>query len=280
LHGRVLNRPGGDPEVWRTLEDLQTRRFHPDVAERPYHFEVVFHPYPSDGSPGAFLRMFWKGPGEDAPHESPLPNSPDLPSDVMGVIAGVSQALGGPLTTLILQKVIGDQLENRFTPGNLAPRVPGMVFGPTGLPPGNGASTEVIVTPATVRRALELLFGILRSEADQGRHLLGPVAVRFVPGTRSLLGMNQNPMNCFIELPSVRSAEVLGIYRLWWNALESAGIAFGGHWGQLHGMTPDRLARFYGDGGPRWKAARDRLLASPEARRVFSSHLLADVGLD
>jgi hypothetical protein len=87
-------------------------------------------------------------------------------------------------------------------------------------------------------------------------------------------------MCCYVELPSVRTHEVLGIYRAIWDTLEREGIPFACHWGQLHGMTPDRVGRYYGANAERWRAARDRLLPTPEARRVFSSALLAEVGLD
>ncbi len=280
LSGRVLSRPGNDPAVWSTLEDLDTSRLHPDIAERPFHFEVVFHPYPRAGKPGAFVRMLWKGPGGAAVHESPMPSVPALASDTMGLISTLSGALGGSLATLALQELISAQLESRYRPGEVRAEVPGMMFGPTGLPPGSGASTEVIVALEHVRRTLGLLFGILDAEAVRGRHLLGPVALRFLPETTSLLGMNQGATNCFIELPSVHTHEVLGIYRAFWDALDGAGIPFGCHWGQMHGMNPERVQRFYGDRAKRWMAARDRLLPSPEAKRVFSAPLLREVGLD
>jgi D-arabinono-1,4-lactone oxidase len=280
LHGRILARPFDDADVWQTLGDLHTRRLHPDVAERPFHFEIVLHPYPSHGRPGAFVRMLWKGPGEAAPHESPLPTSPDLASDRMGMIAQLSDAIDGPLLTPVLARLISEQLERRYRPGQLDAQVPGMIFGPTSLPPGNGASTEVIVALPHARRMLELLYEVLGSEARHGRHLLGPVALRFVPQTRSLLGMSQAPMSCYVELPSIRTHEVLGIYHAFYAALERDGIPFGCHWGQHHGMTPERLARYYGANADRWRAARDRLLPTREARRVFSSALLPEIGLE
>ena len=279
LHGRILARPFGDADLVRTMVDLETRRLHPDVAERPFHFEVVLHPYPVHGRPGAFVRLLWKGPGSAAPHESPLPTAPDLASDRMGMIAKLSEHLDLSVATPLLGGFIADQLESRFRPGPLEPRVPGMLFGPTSLPAGSGASTEVIVAPEHVPRMLALLYQILEAEAHHGRHLLGPVALRYVPKTSSLLGMSQAAMNCYVELPSIRTNEVLGIYRAFWDALERDGIPFGCHWGQLHGMTAERVASFYGENAQRWRSARDRLLPTPEARRVFSSALLAEVGL-
>jgi hypothetical protein len=87
-------------------------------------------------------------------------------------------------------------------------------------------------------------------------------------------------MNCYIELPSIRNAEVVGIYRRWWDALEAAGVVFTCHWGQLHGMTSAGLNRYFGTRVATWKEARDTILASADARRVFSSPMLAELGLD
>jgi D-arabinono-1,4-lactone oxidase len=279
LRGRILARPFADAQVWKTLDDLDTSRLHPDVAERPYHFEVVFHPYPSSSRPGAFVRMFWKVSASAVPNDSPLPVPPDLASDTMGLIGKLTGLVDGALPTLVLRSVIGDQLSQRFVPGDKAPALPGMVWGPTSLPPGHGTSTEVVVDQRRAHRALELLFDILRTRADKGEHLLGAVATRFVPKTRALLGMNQSDMSCFIELPSIRNGEVEGLYRAFWDALEKDGVPFTCHWGQTHGMNPKRLTTYFGPNVERWKAARDELLPTPEAKRVFQSAILGEVGL-
>jgi hypothetical protein len=280
LKGRILARPFADASVWKTLSDFNTARLHPDIQERPYHFEVVFHPYPSSSHPGAFVRMYWKVPAADLPHDSPLPVPPDLASDTMGLIGKLAGLVDGALPTLVLRTVIGDQLNKRFKPGDKPPALPGIVWGPTGLPPGNGTSTEVVVDQRNAHRALELLYGILNERAPRGEHLLGAVACRFVPKTKALLGMNQNDLSCFIELPSIRNSEVEGIYRAFWDTLEANNVPFTCHWGQTHGMTPKRMQTYFGNNVARWKAARDLLLTTPEARRVFQSAILAEVGLE
>ena len=280
LRGQIVRRPFNDPDVWNTIGDLETRRLHPDTAERPYHFEVVFNPYPTSGRPGAFVRMFWKQSADGVPAESPLPAEPDASSDLMGLVAKLTEVVDGSAATWALRLLMADQLERRFKAGSLPPKVPGMVFGPTSLPPGHGASTEVVVGLPDARRSLEILYEVLGAEASKGNHLLGPVAVRFVPRTGALLGPNQNHMNCYIELPSIRNAEVVGIYRRWWDALEAAGVVFTCHWGQLHGMTSEGLNRYFGTRVATWKEARDTILPSADARRVFSSPILAEIGLD
>lgn len=280
LEGLVLNRPFGDLDVWNTLSDLDTRRLHPEIAEHPFHFEVLFNPYPVQGRPGAFVTCYWKRSAGLATLDSPMPVAPSMASDHMCLIADLSNAIDGPLSALAVRLLVAEQLEKRFKPGMRAPALPGMVFGPTGLPPGYGASTEVVVDQARVRRVLELLYEILSVEGARGNHLLGAVAVRFVPRGDALLGMNLNRLNAYIELPSIRNPEVLNIYRLWWDALERDGISFTCHWGQLHGLNPERVERYFGDRVPRWRAARDRILFTDEGKRVFSSKILSDAGLD
>ena len=280
LRGLVRTYSFGDPEVWNVLDDLQTQRLHPDVADRPFHFEVVFTPYPVRGRDGAFVKMYWKGPGDDATHESPRPVAPDMASDNLGLIGSLAEAIDGPLAGHAVRLLIADQLEQRYRPGPRAPAVPGMVFGHTTLPPGHGASTEVVVEQSKTRQALELLYEVLAAEDRRGRHLLGAVAVRFVPRTSALLGMNQHEMNAYIELPSIRNDEVLGIYRAWWDTLEREGLPFTCHWGQLHGMNPGRLETYFGDRVGRWKDARERILSGADGMRVFRNPLLAEVGLE
>lgn len=68
-----------------------------------------------------------------------------------------------------------------------------------------------------------------------------------------MLSMNLREMNCFVELPSIRNREVLGIYRLWWDGFAKAGIPFTCHWGKLHGMNAARLDE--GVATADWRAA-------------------------
>jgi hypothetical protein len=55
------------------------------------------------------------------------------------------------------------------------------------------------------------------------------------------------------------------------DALEKDSVPFTCHWGQTHGMNPERLATYFGPNVERWKTARDELLPSAEAKRVFQS---------
>jgi hypothetical protein len=271
-----------DPTLWAAIRSLDTSPLHPERPEAPYHFDVVMHPYaPSDGA-GAYATLLWKVPIGGVPFASPDPTRPDVSSDMMGSIAGIANAVGGllaPLTTIVLREVISGQLASRFQGSNGSESFPGQIFGPTSLPPGAGASTEIVVDLADAERTIQIVRDVIMQNASRGRHLLGAIGVRFVPRTRSLLGMNVAAKNCYIELPSIRNDDVLSVYRDCWTTLENQGIRFTCHWGQLHGMTADRVSDYFGDRVDRWKAVRRQLL-SQQGLRVFGTPLLVEVGLD
>ena len=270
------------PALWAAIRSLDTSPLHPDRAEAPYHFDVVMHPYAPSGGVGAYATLLWKVSAAGVPFAFPDPVPPDASSDTMGWIAGLANAVGGvlsPLTTLVLQGIINSQLTSRYQSSDGTLSFPGEIFGPTTLPPGAGASTEIVVDLADAENAIQIVRDVLTQSASQGRHLLGAIGVRFVPRTRALLGMNIAARNCYIELPSIRNDDVLSVYRDCWSALRNQGVRFTCHWGQLHGLTADQVADYFGDRVDRWKAARRELL-SDEGRQVFGAPLLAEVGLD
>jgi hypothetical protein len=281
LRYQSFGRSWDDAQVWSAIRTLDTSALHPNVADPPYHFSLVMHPYPPAGGDGAFVTLMWKTGAEGVPVASPLPGIPIASSDLMGVVAKLTQALGGSLTAglelRILQGLISQQLNGGGTAEGEA--FPGEVFGPTTLPPGTGASTEIVVNQADAERALKVVYAVLDRLKGRGQFLLGGIGVRFVPQTKALLGMNVFPMNCYIELPSIRNADVLGLYGEIWNAVEQAGIRFTCHWGQLHGMTPARLANYFGGRAAAWKGAREQLL-DQTGRKVFAAPILGEVGLD
>lgn len=280
-----LARRWDDQAVWTAIRTLDTTPLHPENPRAPYHFDVVMHPYPpSGGAPGLFATMMWKVPAPAGPVLSPLPGIPLASSDLMGLVGSLTQNLLGhllePLAMPILQGYISKQLE-----ANAAHRsgqeYPGELFGPTTLPPGTGASTEIVVDHGYAELALNVVYQTLNARASSGQLLLGCIGVRFVPGSQALLGMNIAPMNCYIELPSIRNDHVLALYQAIWDGLEAARIPYTCHWGQLNGMNPTRLTTYFGTRVEAWKTARTALLGGDAtALHVFGAPILSDVGLD
>lgn len=266
-------------DVKSALATLTTRQFHLPVAEKPYHFQLVLHPYPDPGAPSAFCTMYWKVPAHNVQPTSPGPVEPDLASDLMGLIANLSGIVNLPGSTELVRHFLDGQLAARYRPGHGHTGFPGEIFGPTSLPPGHGTSTEIVVALSEAAGTIDAIYDVLHQQAGQGHHLLGAIGVRFVPQTQALLGMNVHPMNCYIELPSIRNAEVEQLYRRVWAALDAKAINYTLHWGQRLDLDRARLDAYFGSRAARWVQARKTLLTTARARAVFGAPLLAEVGL-
>ena len=271
-----------DAELWHAIRTLEVGDLHPGLPPGPDHLDVVFNPYPSDGLTAAWLTTMWKTPATHIPpaHAMPIPLA--LSSDVMSLIAGLADVLDGTittgLTTPLLSQIIADETEGLYGDGDIE-AFPGQFFGTNNLPAGTGASTEIIVDHAHTDAMMSCLYRVLDHHAARGEHMLGAIALRFVPASDATLAMNVCAMNAYLELPSVRNEGTLRIYDTLFDELEAAGIPYTCHWGQQHGMNPTRLRRWFGDRVDAWKAARDTLLDATGCR-VFSAPILAEVGLD
>lgn len=268
-----------DGALWDAVRTLDTRPLHRDIAARPYHFEVVLHPYPSKSGPAAFAVLMWKESGDGVPFAGPTVGPPELSNDAVNLIGDFSAHLDGPIAHAAVRRIVSKVLERRYAPGDRAPMFPGQVFGWSTTPPGSGASTEIVVDHRDTERAVTAIHRALRLHATRGEHLLGAVALRFVPGSRALLGMNIHEQNCFIELPSVRTPEVGRIYESCFQALAAEGIRYTCHWGQQHAMTRQGLDAYFGPRVAQWLSARAQLLPEVAVRRVCESPLLEQVGL-
>lgn len=278
LSGVNLARELLDADVWEAIETLDTRKLDP--VPDPYTFSLVMQPYAKEGQLGAFVNILWKNvtpPGVPFTSAHLVPAM--APSDVTQLVAKLAGKIDSGLAAPILEQVLVSQTQNAFTTGRIQPTFPGTAFGPTSLPPGAGRSTEVVVDHQHASAALEAILTALRSEGAQGRHLLGAIGVRFVPGSTALLATNQRPMNMYVEIPTIGGPFVSAIHGACWAALRAAKIPFTCHWGQLYGMDAASVAAYYGDKVTQWKAVRAQLLPTPEAKMTFSTPLLFDVGL-
>lgn len=273
----------GDSRLWAAIRSFNTRALYPEQPARPYHFEVMFHPYPKKGKTSAWLTTMWKVPADGVPPSHGMPVAPAIASDTMGLIAKVAGALEpivpSGITTPVLGSIIQQQLGTVFA-GADTERFPGEIFGSTNLPAGTGASTEIVFDHRQTEKVVALVWKVLEERGRKGEHLLGGMSLRFVPASRAHLAMNISKMSCYIEFPSVNSKGTRAVYKAIWDGLEAATIPYTCHWGQLHAMSPARLRNYFGGNRIKaWKSARDSLLDA-KGKAVFSAPILAEVGLD
>jgi hypothetical protein len=277
LRGQTVARTLDDADVWYALKTLDTTRFDPTLS--PDFFTVVFSPFAQAGSTASWTTMLWK----QAPTQT-YTGAPDVQSaastDLTRLLSGLIPKVEDGLDAGLIGDIVASETANQYKAGQVGPEFPGTYFGPTTLPEGNGRSVEVIVDHANAEVAVRTVLSALQSEASAGRTLLGGVGVRFVPATKALLGPNLNPMNTYIEFPSLDSSVTTTVHQAVWHALGAANVPFVCHWGQEYGMNSASLAAYYGDRVTRWKAARARLLPTPQQRAVFTNPLLTQLGLD
>jgi FAD/FMN-containing dehydrogenase len=272
-----------DASLWTAIKTLNTSAFYPGEEARPFHFEVLFNPYPCQGDPASMLTLMWKKPAGNIHASSADLVPPAMPSDTMSFIARLVGGLDGKLTGKLvaheLGGIINSQVKTMFGAADGTLLFPGQVFGPTDLPKGTGASTEIVIDYVDTERTVRAMWDVFAEQSKLGKHLLGAMSLRFVPASKAHMAMNINAMNCFIEMPSIKNQGVLDVYTAVWNRLEKDGIPFTCHWGQLSGMNAGRLSKYYKGREVKWKAAREKLLDAT-GRKVFSAPLLAQVGLD
>jgi hypothetical protein len=167
-----LARSWEDRAVRLAMRTLDTTPLHPQNPATPYHFDVVMHPYPPDGgAPGLFATMMWKVPAPAGALTSPMPAIPLASSDLMGLVSKLTQDLVGhllePLAMPILRGYISQQLAGNASPTS-GQQFPGEIFGPTTLPPGTGASTEIVVDHGLTEAALNVVYQTLQARAGSG----------------------------------------------------------------------------------------------------------------
>lgn len=104
------------------------------------------------------------------------------------------------------------------------------------------------------------------------------VAMRFVPGSGSLLAMNRFERTCMIDLDGVDIPAMGELLAEASGALQAAGVPFTMHWGKWVGyLTRGYVESVYGERVARWRAARARFLPDPQLAHTFSNELLAGI---
>jgi hypothetical protein len=109
----------------------------------------------------------------------------------------------------------------------------------------------------------------------------GGLSLRYVKGTRALLGFTKFPKTCVLEMDGVDGEATRRFYEAVWNRLEQDNIPYTLHWGKINfNLNPTRLQQMYGNTAVQaWIDARNALL-DPRALDVFSNPFMTQCGLD
>lgn len=233
----------------------------------PYHIEMILNPYGVNvGQKGAFVQIMHKVSGDTPSSEPRAVAMSGASRDVM--------ELAGFLTTVAPFAIAGqiDKLVNNdlyASRGNHVIWTPGMTF--TGLPVTGGTiGTEIGVPMTHAIRAIEIA-----AQLAQDYPFAGVIANRFVKSSDAYMAFTKHaPVTCTIEVGALNNIRARKYFRLYWQALQDAGIPFTWHWGQTGNYDAANVREKFGlERVNKWIGARRNFL-SAEGRRRFGNELL------
>jgi hypothetical protein len=238
----------------------------PDTSREPFHFEVVVNPHNTGA--GAYVTTMYDRPYHSDYTPPPVSAAGLGPGDdVVALVGGLSDRLPGlvgglanlivPSQYPLLNKVVGTPGEIFYSEATFQ----------------KAMSAEIGVAQADAARVLDLMLAI-----PEVKHYAGLLAFRYVKGSNALLAFTKFPTTCTIELPAAYADSTLAFYNAVWQGLDSAGIPYTLHWGQMNNFTPGRVRNMYGAAVDIWTTSRNTLL-DPPSRAVFTSPFLQQCGL-
>ena len=246
----------------------------PKPASELYHFQVYFNP--NEGTPPeeAAVSLMFEGPWTEG-YQPPAWDDAEPGPGASGleIIAALIGAIPGPLTGLA-RPALSAQLRAHLKP-----------FEVTGtfkdLFRNEKAEGKLFVSDIGIplSRSLDALSIAFNTYENFGTLLPMTCMMRFVKGTKALLGFTKFDPTCTLEIDAINTPQTREYANAVWTNLEQAGIPFTMHWGKFNWfLTPARVQNMYGENVQKWIESRETLL-SPEVRSVFTNDFLRSVGL-
>lgn len=240
----------------------------PKPDKRPYFVQVVVNP-----SPGETLAHVTTRYREDCPADYPadpaLKSGYEAGNDLPAVFSALATA--APALTPALVKLAMSQ---QLAPFENKVKTPGETYTYTSSKPGS-AGAAMAIPAGRVSEAL----GLARQAFAAVPGAPATLACRFAQASPALLGWVQYAPTCIVDVDGVDHPKTRRVMEAVRAAFDGAGLPYSQHWGKLHGLTADRVRRSYGAKLDEWKSARAQLLPTPAERFVFSTDLLASLGL-
>lgn len=260
-----------------SLSDLfNTLGLPPDDAEKQlYHFEVIVNPHhfkPDDAEWGVYMKTIYKkayGPYTKRPADT---DGFTYGNHTLGVIEFLMDDTG--FTLNVVPKLVNKLFPLAFKPGDPITGTIGEIFTNTKFR-GKVASAAIGIDIKHASDVIEIALDV-----NKNSPFAGAIALRFVKGTKALLGFTHFPKTCILELDGVDAEGSRDFFKKVWLKLEESDIPYTLHWGKINFLlTPERVRKMYGDENVnKWLACRSALL-DPECRKVFNNKFLEQCGL-
>ena len=256
--------------MWDAIRqvDFQNVNLPGANGRRPYHFQFLINPYES-ANEGFFTIMYHEPTcpaGSSPPQPSSRISTGDSAAEVVSFLTDVFGGITGDLTTLFASVGYGDYANVCGTPGQM--------FRDT-TTRGNAASTAMGVPLDRLKEAVEIAaHHVAESDAP------ALVAVRLVKASKATLAFTRHEdVTAVVEVDGPESNRMKQAYRAIWQAYVDANIPYTFHWGKLNNLDSASVRGIYGPAVDKWLEARDKLLPTPELKRVFANDLTDQLGL-
>lgn len=243
----------------------------PRPGQIPWHFEVTFNPHDTAG--GGYVRTMYKSNFDDTrPPNPPIPNGSIGPGEGLLSVIGLITGLG---SARLVAGAVGLLAKNNLR---------------VNAHPFTGACSEIFATTTLRGKAMSMELGIAMENSTKVLDLIlglhpeidvyaGVISFRWVKQGAALLGWTKFPVTATIEFNAAHNSRTLDFYRRIWAALQTQGIDFTLHWGQMNEFTSVLIRRMYGNSIDQWKSCRNRLM-NESARAVFTNKFMIKCGLD
>ncbi|HQQ96450.1 MAG TPA: FAD-binding protein [Cyclobacteriaceae bacterium] len=259
-------------DLRQVMNTLQTTLVNlPQPNKVPWHFEITFNPHDIGG--GGYVRTMYKTPFDNTrPPNPPLPSGSTGPGEGLLSVINTLTAVGGPA---LIASAINLLLKKNM---NLNPT------------PFIGACSEVFTTTFLRGKAMSMELGIAMENSTRVLDLIlsltpeldyyaGVISYRWVKQGTAMLGWTKFPITATIEFNAASNQRTMALYRRIWSELQTRGIDFTLHWGQMSEFTPALIQKMYGNKVTQWKNCRDQLMPAT-SRSVFTNDFMIKCGLD
>jgi len=254
--------------------------YPPDGPEKQlYHFEVIVNPHhfaKDNKLKGVYLKTMYKMPYKpDYPRRVPDAAHFQYGENTLGVIETIIDALPPPLQTVLVPPMVNKLFPQAFKKAMDAYGTIGETFTNPKFR-GNALSCAIGMDTSSISKVVDIIMGI-----NQHTPFPGGMALRFVKGTRAMLGFTHFEKTCVLELDGVDADLSKEFFQEVWDQMEAENISYTLHWGKYNvNLNPQRLRQMYGAAAvDKWIACRHALLDA-NTRAVFSNSFMVRCGLD
>lgn len=254
--------------------------YPPDGPDKHlYHFEVIINPHhfaKDNKVKGVYLKTMYKMPYTPGyPKRQPPPGKFQYGENTLGVIETIIDSIPSPLQVALVPPLV-----NTFFPQAFKKAMDAFgTIGETFTNPkfrGKAISCAIGMDSSNIGRVVDIIMDV-----NHQTPFPGGMALRFIKGTKAMLGFTRFEKTCILELDGVDAQLSKDFFRQVWDEMELQQIPYTLHWGKFNAnLTPQRVRQMYGDSAVvTWIACRHQLMDAA-TRNVFNNAFMQRAGLD